>query len=66
MSFGAGVQMHAKPGDIVTAGSPLFTLHADDEVRFSRALEALTGAVDIAAADAAWSKPALVLERVGA
>jgi thymidine phosphorylase len=66
VSFGAGVQMHAKPGDIVTAGSPLFTLHADDEARFDRALEALTAAVDIAAADAEWSKPALVLERVGA
>ena len=66
VSFGAGVQMHAKPGDIVTAGSPLFTLHADDEARFDRALDALTGAVDIAAFDAAWSKPALLLERVGA
>ncbi len=66
VSFGAGVQMHAKPGDVVTAGSPLFTLHADDEARFDRALDALTGAVDIAAAEAAWSKPALVLERVGA
>jgi thymidine phosphorylase len=58
--------MHAKPGDIVTAGSQLFTLHADDEARFDRALEALAGAVDITAVDAAWSKPALVLERVGA
>ena len=66
VSFGAGVQMHAKPGDVVTAGSPLFTLHADDEARFDRALDALTGAVDIAAPDAAWSTPALVLERVGA
>ncbi len=66
VSFGAGVQMHAKPGDVVTAGSPLFTLHADDEARFARALEALTGAVDIAAADAAWVQPTLIIERVGA
>src|SRR5450631_1773765 len=66
VSFGAGVQMHAKPGDVIAVGSPLFTLHADDEARFDRALDALTGAVDIAVSDAAWSKPALVLERVGA
>jgi thymidine phosphorylase len=57
--------MHAKPGDVITAGRPLFTLHADDEARFDRALEALTGAVDIAAADAQWSQPDLVIERVG-
>jgi thymidine phosphorylase len=66
VSLGAGVQMHAKPGDLVTAGQPLFTLHADEDTRFERALEVLSGAVDIAAADAAWSKPDLVIERVGA
>jgi thymidine phosphorylase len=66
VSPGAGVQMHAKPGDLVTGGAPLFTLHADDETRFERALDALKQAVDIGAADAAWSKPELVLERVGA
>ncbi|HTC69011.1 MAG TPA: thymidine phosphorylase [Acidothermaceae bacterium] len=66
VSLGAGVQMHAKPGDVVSAGQPLFTLHADDEARFERALEVLSDAVDIAAADAPWSKPDLVIERVGA
>ncbi len=27
---GAGVEWHARPGDTVTAGSPLFTLHTDE------------------------------------
>jgi thymidine phosphorylase len=65
VSFGAGVHMHAKPGDLVVAGQPLFTLHTDDDVRFDRALEALIDAVDIAAAGRAWEQPALIIERVG-
>ncbi|MDO5493622.1 MAG: thymidine phosphorylase [Nesterenkonia sp.] len=44
---GAGVRMHAKPGDQVTAGQPLFTLLTDEEQRIGRAEEALTGAVDV-------------------
>ena len=40
----AGVDLHAKPGDTVTAGQPLFTLSADEPERFERALEALEGA----------------------
>ena len=40
----AGIDLHAKPGDTVTAGQPLFTLNADDAARFARALEALDGA----------------------
>jgi thymidine phosphorylase len=66
VSFGAGVQMHAKPGDVVMAGQVLFTLHADDDAKFARALEALVGAVDIAGVDAPWTRPQLVIERVSA
>ncbi|WP_261624410.1 thymidine phosphorylase [Nesterenkonia marinintestina] len=44
---GAGVRMHAKPGDQVTEGQPLFTLLTDEEQRIGRAEEALTGAVDV-------------------
>ncbi|MCU1413356.1 MAG: thymidine phosphorylase [Microbacteriaceae bacterium] len=40
----AGVDLHAKPGDTVTKGQPLFTLSADEPERFARALEALDGA----------------------
>jgi thymidine phosphorylase len=43
----AGIDLHAKPGDTVTAGQPLFTLSADDPDRFARALEALDGAYRI-------------------
>src|SRR5690606_26090769 len=44
---GAGVVMHAKPGDRVAAGEPLFTLHTDTPERFPNAAEALAGAVAI-------------------
>jgi thymidine phosphorylase len=66
VSFGAGVSLHVKPGDAVTAGQPLLTLHTDDESKFPRALEALGDAIDIGAADAAWTAPPLIIERVGA
>ncbi|MCP3013629.1 thymidine phosphorylase [Nocardiopsis dassonvillei] len=47
VSFGAGVTLHAKPGESVQAGEPLFTLHADEAERFERAAGALEGAFDI-------------------
>lgn len=45
--FSAGIDLHAKPGDSVVAGQPLFTLCADDAARFERALEAVEGAWQI-------------------
>lgn len=39
----AGIDLHVKPGDPVTAGQPLFTMLTNDEARFARALEALDG-----------------------
>jgi thymidine phosphorylase len=47
VSFGAGIVLHAKPGDPVTAGQPLMELHADEPERFDRALEALDGGWEI-------------------
>ncbi len=44
----AGIDLHAKPGDTVTVGQPLFTLNTDDPARFERAIEALDGAYEIA------------------
>jgi len=44
---GAGVQMHAKPGDQVVRGQPMLTLHTDTPDRVGRALEALEGAFDV-------------------
>ncbi|GGQ18127.1 thymidine phosphorylase [Actinomadura coerulea] len=63
VSFGAGVICHAKPGEPVEAGRPLLTLHADDEARFGRALEALDGAFDIEAGGTAPALP-LVIDRI--
>jgi thymidine phosphorylase len=44
---GAGVEMHAKPGDYIKKGEPLLTLHTDEPARFDRAIEILTGAIVI-------------------
>ena len=60
---GAGVEMHAKPGDTVTAGQPLLTLHTDDPARFDRALDGLLHGVEIT--DGGSYKPnPLVIDRV--
>ncbi len=45
----AGIDLHAKPGDAVTKGQPLFTMHTDEPARFERALEALEGAYRLGA-----------------
>ena len=45
---GAGVVWHARPGDDVREGEPLFTLLTDDDERFERALDALAGGYDVA------------------
>ena len=58
----AGVEMHAKPGDRVVAGQPLFTLHTATPERFDRALEALDGAVDYS--EAAPDLPGIILGRL--
>jgi thymidine phosphorylase len=62
---GAGVVWHARPGDPVTEGQPLFTLLSDDEHRFERALASLEGGYDIAAGGAPYDVPPLVIDRIG-
>jgi thymidine phosphorylase len=44
---GAGIEIHAKPGDTITAGAPLYTLHTDTPAAFTRALESLDNSVTI-------------------
>jgi thymidine phosphorylase len=44
---GAGIEIHAKPGEKIVIGSALFTLHSDDSERFERAKQALEGVVSI-------------------
>lgn len=60
----AGIELHAKPGDTVTEGAPLLTLHTDTDERFAGALEALGGAWDIAAPGTAIDIPPIVLDRI--
>ncbi|HEY0891051.1 MAG TPA: thymidine phosphorylase [Nocardioides sp.] len=61
---GAGVVWHARPGDAVTEGQPLFTLHTDEPERFERALASLEGGWDIAAPGTAFAPSPLVIDRI--
>ncbi|WP_327254589.1 thymidine phosphorylase [Streptomyces sp. NBC_01244] len=61
---GAGIEMHAKPGDTVVAGQPLMTLHTDTPEKFDYALAALDGTFDIAAPGTAFSATPIVLDRI--
>ncbi|WP_405088699.1 thymidine phosphorylase [Microbispora sp. NBC_01389] len=65
VSPGAGVVLHAKPGDEVRAGAPLMTLYADEPGRFDRALQALEGAYEIGDQGGADLLP-LVIDRLTA
>jgi thymidine phosphorylase len=62
----AGIDLHAKPGDTVAKGQPLFTLHTDEPARFARAHEALEGAYRIGdAGDEVLTGGPLVAGRIG-
>jgi thymidine phosphorylase len=58
----AGIDLHVKVGESVSASDPLFTLSTDDSVRFERALEALEGAWEIA--DSAPQRGPIVVDRI--
>jgi len=60
---GAGVELHAKPGDQVRAGQPLLALHTDDPERFARARTALDGAWSVGSELEQRSR--LVIDRIG-
>ncbi|MTB71863.1 thymidine phosphorylase [Arsenicicoccus sp. MKL-02] len=59
---GAGVELHAKPGDPVTQGQPLLTLHTDTPERFERAEACLEGAWSIG--EGQPERPDVVMERI--
>ncbi|HNV10396.1 MAG TPA: thymidine phosphorylase [Propionibacteriaceae bacterium] len=59
---GAGIVMHAKPGDAVTAGQALMTLHTDTPDAFSRALDALAGGYEVG--EVAPASQPLVIDRI--
>jgi thymidine phosphorylase len=60
---GAGIEMHAKPGDYIRAGEKVMTLHTDESARFERAIQALDGAVEIIEGGVVNRLP-LVIERI--
>lgn len=65
---GAGVVWHARPGDRVTEGDPLFTLLTDEPERFERALASLEGGFSVSSGeggDLAEARREIVLDRIG-
>jgi thymidine phosphorylase len=62
LQLGAGIEIHAKPGETVKAGQALFTLHTDKPELFERAQESLQGAVEF---DSNYQRLPLVVERIG-
>jgi thymidine phosphorylase len=63
---GAGVVLHARPGDAVRRGQDLLTLHTDEPDRFDRALAALAGGVVVSPPGTAHRAVPLVIDRVTA
>ena len=61
---GAGIEIHAKPGEQVVAGAPLFTLHTDEPARFERALEILQGSTKISDSGEKVDRLPLIIERI--
>ena len=61
---GAGIEIHAKPGEQIQAGAPLFTLHTDEAPRFERALAALEGSVRISSTGEKVERLPLILEKI--
>jgi thymidine phosphorylase len=61
---GAGVEWHARPGDDVTEGQPLLTLHTDEPDRFDRALASLDGGYDVAPAGTAYEPTPLIHDQI--
>ena len=59
----AGIELHAKPGERVTAGQPLMTLHTATPERFARAVESLETAVEIGG-DAASVPESIVFDKI--
>ncbi|HLL67911.1 MAG TPA: thymidine phosphorylase [Micromonosporaceae bacterium] len=62
VSSSAGVVLHRRPGDRVSAGDVLFELRTEDAARIPAALGPASGAVTIA--DAAPARPPLIRERL--
>ncbi|NDI25307.1 MAG: thymidine phosphorylase [Actinobacteria bacterium] len=64
LQLGSGVEIHAKPGDLVAKDQTILTLHTDDAARFERAIDALTGGFSIGGKDNEVKRLPLVVERI--
>jgi thymidine phosphorylase len=64
VSFGAGIEIHAKPGTQVKKGDPIYTLHADEPERFARALSALENSFAISQDGSVADRLPLIIEKI--
>jgi thymidine phosphorylase len=64
LQLGSGIEIHAKPGDLVTKDQTILTLHTDEVARFERAIDALAGGFLIGGKDDEVKRLPLVVERI--
>jgi thymidine phosphorylase len=64
IQFGAGITLHAKPGQQIAAGAPLMTLYTDDLARFEAGLSALEGSFEIAPQNQFDGSGSIVIDRI--
>jgi thymidine phosphorylase len=64
VSFGAGIEIHAKPGAKVSKGDVIYTLHADDSTRFERAQSALHNSFVISQDGSVANRLPLIIEKI--
>ena len=64
LQLGSGIEIHAKPGDLVTKDQAILTLHTDEVARFERAIDALAGGFSIGGKDDEVKRLPLVVERI--
>jgi thymidine phosphorylase len=62
VQFGAGVRMHRRPGEPVTAGETLFTLYTETPERFAAAMAELDGAFSVG--DTPPPRRPLIIDRI--
>ena len=64
VSFGAGIEIHAKPGAQVKKGDLIYTLHADESARFERAQSALQNSIEISQDGSVAPRLPLIIEKI--
>jgi thymidine phosphorylase len=64
VSFGAGIEIHAKPGAKVAKGDVIYTLHADEPLRFERTKSALENSFTISQDGSQIERLPLIIERI--